>query len=224
MSDETAITITKTELTDLEKRVRVGLASFLDVGLALKAIKERNGFRLRGFEDFNAYCEKTFQFSERNGYRLIAAAETAQSVKKQIGETPKNEASARVLKDVVNVPGLLQKVKERLAKKGASISTATAEAIGEVVDQVRPKTAPMFPGKDKPADETQARMPTLNDVCPKCKTVPALYSHSPDGWHCGRCNTLVLIGVMSATARACPTCGAAIVGEQEFCTTCGGAL
>ena len=183
MSDTTtAITITEKQLGIYEEKIRKGLASFFEVGQSLQRIKEANGFRLRGFDTFDAYCQATFSFSERNGYRLIAAADTAKKVEKAVGEMPRNEASARVLKEVVHDPKLVEKVQERLKKAGVSVATATAEKLAEVVEKVKPKTRPMF---EEPKAEPKPKLPELHDVCPKCNTTPASYFHLSDGWRCG---------------------------------------
>ena len=221
MSDETAITMTEKRLTELEGQVRRGLDSFVAVGNALAEIKARNGFRLRECKMFDEYCAKTFGFSERNGYRMIAAAETAKKVEKAVGERPRNEAAARVLREVAHDPKLIERVNERLKKAGQSVATATAEKIQEVVDKVKPQTKQMFEQTKEPP---KPKMPTLSDMCPKCKRTPDTYLHLPDGWHCGAedCNALVMVGVIAVDVRACPECGAAILSaDAEFCEMCG---
>src|SRR3990167_10999775 len=122
MSDEHAITMTEKRLTELEGQVKRGLDSFVAVGNALAEIKARNGFRLRECKTFDEYCAKTFGFSERNGYRMIAAAETAKKVEKAVGERPRNEAAARELRPVANDPGLLKKVNDRLQRAKLTVA------------------------------------------------------------------------------------------------------
>jgi hypothetical protein len=222
-TDEHAITMTEKRLTDLEGRIRRGLESFVEVGNALREIKDRNGFMLRGAKTFDEYCSTTFGFSERNGYRMIAAAETAKKVEEAVGEKPRNEAAARELKAVAHDPGLIKKVNDRLQRSKLSVATATAEKIHEIVEMIKPQTKPMFDGPKakKPA------LPELHDVCPKCDTTPGSYYHLSDGWHCGAesCGALVMIGVIAADAQACPECGAAILAAgAEFCETCGSIL
>ncbi len=213
------IAMTEKRLTDLESRIRRGLESFVEVGNALREIKDRNGFQLRGCKTFDEYCSKTFGFSERNGLRLIAAAETTKKVEAAIGEKPRNEAAARVLKEVAHDPKLIERVNERLKRAKLSVATATAEKIQEVVDKVKPQTRPMF---EKP--ERKPALPELHDVCPKCGVTPGSYFHVSDGWHCGAegCGALVMIGVIAADVKACPECGAALLTPgAEFCETCG---
>ena len=221
MSDSTAVTMTEKRLTELESQVRRGLDSFVQVGNALAEIKNRNGFMLRECKTFDEYCAKTFGFSERNGYRMIAAAETAKKVEEAVGERPRNEASARVLKEISHDPKLIERVNDRLKKAGQSVATATAEKIQEVVDKVKPQTKQMF---EKPKEEKKPAMPMISDTCPKCGVTPDSYFHISDGWHCGaeNCGALVMVGVIAADAKACPECGAAILNAgAEFCEACG---
>jgi len=219
MSDTTAVSMTEKRLTELEGQVRRGLDSFVQVGNALSEIKNRNGFMLRDCKTFDEYCTKTFGFSERNGYRMISAAETAKKVEEAVGERPRNEASARVLKEISHDPKLIERVNDRLKKAGQSVATATAEKIQEVVDKVKPQTKPMF---EKPKEVKKPVMPMISDMCPKCGTTPGSYFHVADGWHAECCSTLVMIGVIAADAQSCPECGAAILNAgAEFCESCG---
>lgn len=223
MPDSTAITIVEKQLTTLEDKVRRGLASFIEVGTSLQRIKDTNGFRLRGFEDFNAYCEQTFGFSASNGYKMIAAAESAKKVEKATGEKPRTAEAARVLGKVTHDPKLVEKVQDKLRKAGESIATATVEKIEEIVEAVRPKTKPMFPEPPKKEPPAPA-VPTLSDTCPVCHQQPFTYTRHDDGWHCGipTCNAPVMVGVIPAAAQACPSCGAALLNSSaEFCEVCG---
>lgn len=226
MSDtSTAITIVEKQLNTLEDKVRRGLASFMEVGSALQRIKETNGFRLRGFEDFNAYCEQTFGFSASNGYKMIAAAESAKKVEKAAGEKPRTAEAARVMSKVTHDPKLIEKVQEKLKKAGTSIAAATAEKLDEIVEAVRPKTKPMFPeAKKAPTGPAAPAVPTLSDTCPACHQQPLNYTREEDGWHCGfaACHALVMVGVISVSAKACPECNSAILNPAaEFCEVCG---
>lgn len=221
MSD-TSITITEQQLEILEDKIRFGLASFVEVGTALREIKEANAFTLRGFKNFDDYCAKTFGFSERNGYRMIAAAQTSDKIKDIVGEAPRNEASARVLKQIADEPKIVERVAAQLKRSNQTIATATAEKLQQVIDRVKP--APKPTAEAKPAAKPAPIMPTLSDTCPHCHLQPGQYVRREDGWHCGRnvCDALVMVGVIPITGQACPECGAAILTTgAEFCETCG---
>lgn len=219
MSD-TSITITEKQLAVYEDKVKKGLASFLEVGKSLQAIKDANGYKLRGFDTFDAYCQATFQFSERHGYRMISAATDAKKIEATVGEMPRNEAAVRAMKSVMHDPKLIERVNDRLKKTGQSVATATAERLQEVVDKIKPQTKPLF--EEKPAPKPV--LPTLSDTCPICHAQPHSYTRHDDGWHCGiaGCNALVMVGVIPLNAQACPECNAAILNAgAEFCESCG---
>jgi hypothetical protein len=76
---------------------------------------------------------------------------------------------------------------------------------------------------EKPQADKKPPMPELRDICPKCETTPESYFHLSDGWHCGaqNCGARVLIGVVAIDVKACPECGAALLGNTEFCEVCG---
>ena len=223
----TALTMTKSELTALEKTVREGLQSFIEVGRALQEINERQGYRLRGFETFDDYCEGQFGFSRRHGYRMIAAAQTVNKVKSVLGEAPRNEAAARVLTPVAQDRRLLERVKVKLDKSGKTVATATAEQIGEAVKAVTSQKK-AAPDAAQGVEPEKPKLPVLTDVCPHCKQRPESYhsrnGESPSlggGWHCGLCDAPVMLGVIEARPAACPACGCAVIGDAGFCQNCG---
>lgn len=223
-TEDTKPTISKTELADLERRVREGLQSFLDVGKALSEIRETNAWKLRaGHKTFEDYCLAEFKFSLRHGQRMIAAAETATAVKKATGQTLSNEAVARAIAPAASDPKLLQKVQSKLEATGQSIKTATAEAVAKVVDSVMPKTISMFGNGHAPEPpKPDVHITTSNDACPHCHQVPTHYGKLDDGqWRCGACGEKVLLGVSAAVVDACKDCGATLLPGAEYCTTCG---
>lgn len=223
-SSETLPDLKIAELERLEKRVREGLKSFMEVGQALVEIRERKGYALRGYKDFSDYCQKELGITERHGFRLMDGYQTAEQVKKVTGEAPRNEASARVLKTVANDPKLLGKLKDRLAKSKQTIATATAEKLQEVVDQIKPQTRAMFGDGDQPTPAERAAAPlikSLSDACPKCKQIPNHYHRAQEGWFCGNCNAPVRVNVVPFEIVLCKECQSPIVGDEGFCRKCG---
>ncbi len=213
--------LTKIELEKLERKVREGLQSFVDVGRALTQIRERHGYAVRGYKTFEEYCEKEFGFTERHGLRMIMAADTAQKVEKAVGVAPRNEASARVLNPIAGDPKLLGKLKEKLAAQKLSVATATAEKLQEVVDKIKPQTRPMF--DEDAATKPPAAIAGLSDVCPACGKVPSAYTHDGEGWHCGDCHATVRVGALPLEIEVCKECHAPIVGDAGYCAKCGAA-
>lgn len=92
------------ELLDLmehEKVIEQGLASFIDVGCALIAIKAGAKYRAAGYGTFEDYCRDRWDISRPQAYRLISAASIAGDLIElsPIGDTPTptNEAQVRPL-------------------------------------------------------------------------------------------------------------------------------
>ena len=100
---ETALTKgEQTRLTALEEVVEEGLGTFVQVGLALKSIRDKRLYQDQD-ETFEGYCRKRFDLSRPHAYRLIDAANVVEVVS-PIGDIdpPQNEAQARELTKLAN--------------------------------------------------------------------------------------------------------------------------
>lgn len=104
------VQLTLFDLEALETKVRAGLATFIETGDALMQIRDREGYKLRGYDTFEAYCEKVFNFSVRQGQRLIVAAKTAAVIEQLTGEAPASESVAREYARVTFPPEVVQEV------------------------------------------------------------------------------------------------------------------
>ncbi len=112
------------DLTRLEGTISKGLATFFEVGQALKEISDRKLWRLGGHKDFVAYAEARWHFKKSRIYQMIQAA----NVTALVDPPPKNEAIARELVPLVGYPKDL-----RRAWKEANKANATALSVAEVV-------------------------------------------------------------------------------------------
>lgn len=229
--------LTLFELEQHEKKIRDGLAKFVEVGKSIAEIINRKGYLQRGYKDAETYFEKEFGFSLRHGQRLIAAADTAETVKRITGgDAPKNEAAARVLAPIAKDEKVVKRVEAELKKSKKTFATATAEKIQEVVERVTNKHKPVGADSKLPAaaptlfiaqDPTKATQAATRDECPNCRRVPLAYhqSESDDGekiWTCDNCNHSVALSVAVAVAAVhCPECGKPITGGDDFCAACG---
>lgn len=236
----TFVQLTLLDLEKLEKRVTEGLAKFIEVGQALAEIQNREGYKLRGHKTFEEYCEKQFGFSLRHGQRLIAAAETAQEIKKLTGgDAPKNESAARVLAPIVKDEKTVKRVEAELKKRKQTFATATAEKIQEVVERVTGKTkAESGVRKEEmpqptlfvAADPTKAAQAATHAECPHCHIVPSeYYSYMPENGEkvfiCGNCKEVVALQVTAAVAaKRCPICNSVVGANDDFCGKCGEVL
>ena len=212
------------EVAKLEKTVREGLNSFIEVGKAIVELRDRNAWKVRGYKTPDEYFQATFGFGERQALRLADGFQTAEKVKEATGELPRNEFAARVIKPIASDAKLLNKVQDQLKKKGLSIATATADKIQEIVERVTPKTQPMF----EDAKESKARECAkavagagLSDKCPKCEKTPERYEHKSDNWFCGSCGAVVRVSAILFEIVVCNDCGAPLLDESGICRKCG---
>lgn len=91
-----ALTVAEqTELAQHEAVIERGLKTFVDVGLALLAIRDGRLYR-QEYDTFEEYCRQRWGFQRHRANRLIAAAEVSQNLV-PIGTIPANEAQARPL-------------------------------------------------------------------------------------------------------------------------------
>ena len=212
-------TITEDQLKRLEDKVRRGAAAFIETGQALSKIREGKGYRLRGYDTFEAYCSKEFGITDRHGRRLIQSAETAVEVKKITGTAPASEFVAREYAALVEDPDQLKRVVAQMEKKGFSVVTATAETVKETVQQLAPKPKPSpIPSNGKSVvlpsvgfsakqaakvmsmgakhTATPVKLEAPDGACPHCGERPDRYEQSEETWECGNCHGIVMLNVI----------------------------
>jgi hypothetical protein len=76
----TALTPALLDLMEHEKVIEQGIASFVEVGTALLAIRDGKKYRAAGYKTFESYCRERWDFTANYGRRLIRAAELVESV------------------------------------------------------------------------------------------------------------------------------------------------
>ncbi len=81
-----------------ERTIARGLRSFLEVGLALKEIRDNRLYR-QHYSTFEEYCARRWDFSRPRAYELVAASEVVAdlSAMADIGLLPESERQARPL-------------------------------------------------------------------------------------------------------------------------------
>ena len=125
----------RSRLSELERVVEAGLATFVQVGLALSEIRDRCLYR-KTHPSFAAYLAERWEprISRRYAYNLIEAAEVAQLCAAAHIEPPANEAQARELaRLLVDEPALLTVWGELRAEHGDDVS---ARLIRSAVEHV----------------------------------------------------------------------------------------
>lgn len=168
-----AIDTTATELTpellDLyehEKVIEQGLATFIDVGLALTRIKEGRKYRHLGYATFDDYCESRWGFSKSYRARLMTAAEIVTELREMspIGYfcAPTSEGQVRPLN---RVP----------ASKRAAVWAEAVEAAGGEVPTQREVEAAVAkrkpPKKEHPAPFSDKILSTIGEHLPESGVV-----------------------------------------------------
>lgn len=121
--------MTLAELTALEQRIHKHLSSYRELGKLLKQIISGKGYLLRGYATMDEYCEAEFDFVDRHGRRLVAAARTADLLEELCGEVPASEYVARTFYVLGNNRKDLCAIAERLRQNGSSVATAHASEV-----------------------------------------------------------------------------------------------
>ena len=86
-------------LEELEEIIHKGLKSFLEVGLALRTIQQKELYKQAGYTDFRKYCKETFDLDKSRAYRYINASEVSENVSPILAtlNVRLNESNYRVL-------------------------------------------------------------------------------------------------------------------------------
>ena len=93
------MTLTVTTLQEHEATIERGLATFVEVGEALQAIREQRLY-LGEYTTFEAYCQDRWGWSRRRAHQQIQAAQVAGA----LSTTVDNEAQARELAPLCQIP------------------------------------------------------------------------------------------------------------------------
>lgn len=88
--------LTTRSLAELETVIENGLQTFAEVGDALFTIRDQRLYREQGFDTFEEYCQKRWNWGRHYANRQIAAAQVVRNLV-PIGTKPLNEAQAREL-------------------------------------------------------------------------------------------------------------------------------
>lgn len=116
----------------LNDRVKAGLATYVEVGLALLEINERRLYKDAGYKTFADYTEAEHGFGRRQGYRMIQAAKVeplAPGISQHAAET-----LARIPEE--DRAEVLDRAKDR---QGA---TPTAEMLSDMHAEVKSEREP----------------------------------------------------------------------------------
>lgn len=127
----------KRHLKALEGRIERGIRTFVEVGLALLEIRDKQLFRLT-HTSFEAYCGDRWGMDRQRAYQLMTSAEVVQVLPPNSGIV--NEAQARELVPLLNAsPALVLVAAERIREVKEPLTAATVRGItkaliGDVAD------------------------------------------------------------------------------------------
>jgi len=143
-------------LGHLETAIGSGLASFVEVGRALRQINADRLYR-RDNETFEDYCEQRWGLSRQHGYRLIKAAESFDLLQSKLPKgvlLPRNESQLRPLEHLSPKP--LVKAWKQAIKDGLGVNV-TAEVVERAVRKLDGESTPRKPAARK---KVRAGVPT----------------------------------------------------------------
>jgi hypothetical protein len=76
-------TDTDRSLDELETIIEQGIATFVEVGMALAEIRDRRLYTQQGYDTFEAYCHERWNLSRSYAHRLIDASHVASVVSRE---------------------------------------------------------------------------------------------------------------------------------------------
>lgn len=141
----------RARLGELEAEIERGLSAFVEVGRALREIREQRLYLAR-YDSFDQYVRHRWHMSGTQAHRLVDAAQITDllgAVKKPL-PLPRHEAHVRALAPLKNDPGALRTVWREVNRPGEDV---TAEV---VVKAVR---ARLSASKAPPGPETRPNAP-----------------------------------------------------------------
>ena len=174
MSDNKLTAPERSDFRRLEKIVEDGLQTFIEVGNALREIRDGKLYREK-WTTFEGYVEDRFDIGKSQAYRLIEAVETKEMVDKvsPMGDKITNE---RQLRELAKVPeeafqAVLDKVVEDSQETGEPI---TAKGIKEAAEAICDEPAKVEKPKVDIAERVQVERSRAK------KTVEALMRTADD--------------------------------------------
>lgn len=134
-------------LEELEAVVEKGKQSFVDVGLALCAIRDEKLWS-RDHNSFEAYCQARWGWSQQRGSQLIKAANVIKKLPPKFSTMVENE---RVARELEKVP---EPERAKVLEEAKETGPVTAKAVKEAA-----KPTPTPPPKAPPAAKQKPSFP-----------------------------------------------------------------
>jgi hypothetical protein len=229
-------------LSELEEKIDSGLKTFLEVGRALKEIKELKLYRVAA-GSFEKYVQQRFEIGRAQAYRLIDAAQIDERLQvSPIGDKrPVNESQFRALAcvDENHVCEVWQKAVETANKSGKSVSAKLVKE--EIVKKHTEPTVEQEPDPEEIVDEVDEieEEPTIAEICDQgnkaiesfCRAIAKQFENDvpkiPWTQDSGRIESALaalksgLTTLRGAKAEVCPACVEGLT-EKGKCRYCKG--
>lgn len=148
--------LTAVEIGDLEKLEKVvesGKKTFVQVGLALTEIRDRELFK-NDFQTFGAYCEKRWGWGHKRASQLIVAAAVVSALPQNVSTSVDNEAAARQLS------------KAPAAQRAPIVASIIESGEKVTAPAIAKRTAPTPPVPPTPAKKPEPVVVRDNDDWP----------------------------------------------------------
>lgn len=157
------------ELAKLERQIDDGMRTFLEVGTALKAIRDGRLYREK-YKTFEKYVSDRFGISRPRAYQLIECVEVAEDLSTKVDKTTAelltSERHLRELSDVSedDLPEVIEEVK-KAADAGQTITAKVVRAIVDAIiepedDETEPEPVANS-SPDPAADRARFKIPEL---------------------------------------------------------------
>lgn len=144
------------QLAEHEAVIERGMATFVEVGNALLAIRDARLYRATGYSSFEAYCKDRWGMSRFRAYQLIDASEISELLTNVNSPPLTNESQARELAPLKREPEALQEVWEEAVERNGG--KPSGREVREVREEV--KFSQIAPPKN---DKSRAAVASRNE-------------------------------------------------------------
>lgn len=167
----------KKRLAELETVIERGLASFVEMGEALREIRDEQHYRAQS-KTFEDYCLERFSFQKAHAYRLMDASAAVRAIEKSpIGDfSPRTESQARELIRLKEPEKQLAAWERVVKRVDGDPSKLTAEIVREEVAKILPANRTV---SSAPAPQTPSAAPVAPNTESSC-TAPSPVSSDAD--------------------------------------------
>lgn len=160
------------ELEACERTIERGLNTFIEVGLAIRQIRDNRLYRA-DYDTFEQYCRERWGWSRRHASRQIEAANTIELLKPELADEglgpmgPINERQVRAIAPLAKEdPDEARAVMDRIQKEHGDAATAkhTEQAVKEIktakaIRSQLPESVRVVVEESEPEDHSLSRNP-----------------------------------------------------------------